>query len=184
MALKKGYAMQDCSLARTLELVGERWTMLVIRDAFYGVRRYSDFLAHLDLPRAVLSTRLRALTESGLLDKRRYEVSPPRDEYVLTDKGRQLWPALFALLAWGQEHASGDLPVRRFYVHAGCGARLGTGGGCEACGLASVPPEDVEIHPGPGADDPGRQDPVTRALLTPHRLLTPLETGSGAAAAR
>ncbi|GAA2090811.1 helix-turn-helix domain-containing protein [Streptomyces albiaxialis] len=176
MALKKGYAMQDCSLARTLELVGERWTMLVIRDAFYGVRRYSDFLAHLDIPRAVLSGRLRTLTEAGVLDKRRYADSPPRDEYVLTDKGRQLWPALYALLSWGEAHALGSQPARRIYAHAACGRRLSPGGGCEECGVGAVPPEDIELHPGPGADHPDRQDPVSRALLTPHRLLVPLET--------
>ncbi|MFG3259131.1 winged helix-turn-helix transcriptional regulator [Streptomyces sp. NPDC048172] len=177
MALKKGYAAQDCSLARTLELVGERWTMLIVRDAFYGVRRYSDFLAHLDIPRAVLSGRLRTLTEAGVLDKRRYADSPPRDEYVLTDKGLALWPALYALLSWGEVHASGSRSVRRLYTHAACGRRLGPGGGCEQCGVAAVPPADIAIHPGPNADHPSRQDPVSQALLTPHRLLVPLETG-------
>ena len=176
MALKKGYAAQDCSLARTLELVGERWTMLVVRDAFYGVRRYSDFLAHLDIPRAVLSGRLRTLTEAGILDKRRYADAPPRDEYVLTAKGRELWPALYALLAWGEVHASGSSPARRIYTHAECGRRLGPGGGCEGCGLGSVRPEDVELHPGPGADHPDRRVPVSVALLRPHRLLVALET--------
>ncbi|MBO8193043.1 helix-turn-helix transcriptional regulator [Streptomyces oryzae] len=176
MALKKGYAGQDCSLARTLELVGERWTMLVVRDAFYGVRRYSDFLAHLDIPRAVLSARLRTLTESGVMERRRYEESPPRDEYVLTEKGRRLWHALFALLMWGQEFAGGTT-VRRRYLHAGCGTELEPSGGCAACGRAAVPPEEVELRPGPAADGPAaRQDPVSRALLRPHRLLEPLET--------
>ncbi|MDJ1133223.1 winged helix-turn-helix transcriptional regulator [Streptomyces iconiensis] len=174
MALKQGYSMQDCSLARTLELVGERWTMLVIRDAFYGVRRYSDFLAHLDIPRAVLSTRLRTLTDSGVLARQRYEVSPPRDEYVLTDKGRALWPALFALLMWGQVHASGATAVRRYYAHAACGERLAPDGGCPSCEVAAVPPADIEIHPAPGSG--ARQDPVSRALMRPHRLLERLET--------
>ncbi|MEW2217725.1 helix-turn-helix domain-containing protein [Streptomyces sp. NPDC006990] len=176
MALKKDYAAQDCALARTLELVGERWTMLVVRDAFYGVRRYSDFLAHLDIPRAVLSTRLRTLTESGVMERRRYEASPPRDEYVLTEPGRRLWPALFALLTWGQQFASQGAPARRLYVHADCGQQLGPGGGCATCGTAAVPPQDVELRPAPGADGPtARQDAVSRALLRPHRLLEPLE---------
>ncbi|UNS97239.1 helix-turn-helix transcriptional regulator [Streptomyces tubbatahanensis] len=177
MALKKGYAAQDCSLARTLELVGERWTMLVIRDAFYGVRRYSDFLAHLDIPRAVLSTRLRTLTESGVMERRRYEQSPPRDEYVLTEKGRRLWSALFALLMWGQEFTTGGATVRRRYVHAACGHELEAGGGCRPCERPAVPPEDIEVHPGPAAEGPtARHDPVSRALSKPHRLLRPLET--------
>lgn len=176
MALKKGYAAQDCALARTLELVGERWTMLVVRDAFYGVRRYSDFLAHLDIPRAVLSTRLRTLTEAGVLDKRRYDDAPPRDEYVLTDKGRQLWPALYALLSWGEVHASGPQTCHRFFVHADCETRLNQTGGCETCGSASVPPEELEVHPGPGTRRTNRQDPVSQALRQPHRLLKPLPT--------
>ncbi|NGO71187.1 winged helix-turn-helix transcriptional regulator [Streptomyces boncukensis] len=184
MALKKGYAAQHCSLARTLELVGERWTMLVVRDAFYGVRRFSDFQAHLDVPRAVLSARLGTLTEAGILEKRRYEQAPPRDEYVLTERGRQLWPALYALLAWGEAHASGSRPVRRYFLHQACGCRLDPAGGCPECGLGTVPPGDIEVHPGPGADHPDRQDPVSRAMLRPHRLLEPLDTvptGSGAA---
>lgn len=175
MALKKGYAAQDCSLARTLELVGERWTMLVVRDAFYGVRRYSDFLVHLGIPRAVLSARLGALTESGVLVRQRYEVSPPRDEYVLTDKGEALWPALFALLMWGQTHAAPGSRVRRVYLHASCGARLTPSGGCEGCGIAAVPPRAVETRPGPDALT-AQDDPVTRALRHPHRLLDPLHT--------
>lgn len=177
MALKKGYAAQNCSLARTLELVGERWTMLVIRDAFYGVRRYSDFLAHLDIPRAVLSTRLRTLTESGVLARQRYETSPPRDEYVLTDKGLALWSALFALLMWGQAHASTGAALRLF-VHIACGSPLTPGGGCEICAITAVPPTDVEIHPGPGAATSARRDPVSLALTRPHRLLDPVETST------
>src|SRR5690349_12960453 len=83
MALGKDYATQECSIARALEVVGERWTLLVVRDAFYGVRRYNDFLVHLGIPRAVLAARLQTLTAEGILDKRRYQESPPRDEYVL-----------------------------------------------------------------------------------------------------
>lgn len=178
MALRKDYATQDCSLARTLELVGERWTMLIIRDAFYGVRRYSDFHTHLDIPRAVLSTRLQTLVEAGVLEKRRYEQSPPRDEYLLTESGRALWPALYALLSWGERHACGGSAPRRVFLHAECGSHLTPGGGCESCGVGSTPPQEVEIRPGPGVD-PERRDPVSRALLQPHRLLEPLETSDG-----
>ncbi|GAA2106126.1 winged helix-turn-helix transcriptional regulator [Actinomadura alba] len=170
MALGKDYAGQDCSLARALELVGERWTLLVVRDAFYGVRRYSDFLAHLDIPRAVLAERLQALTAAGVLDKRRYQHAPPRDEYVLTEIGRELWPALRALSSWGARHLS-DTGPSRVFSHVHCGTPLGRFGECPSCG-DPVPPQDVEVRPGPGAGT--RDDPVSRALRQPHRLLEPL----------
>ncbi|MGN5378856.1 ArsR family transcriptional regulator [Streptomyces sp. MUSC 14] len=172
MALGKDYATQQCSIARALEVVGERWTLLVVRDALYGVRRYNDFLVHLGIPRAVLAARLQTLTAEGILEKRRYQQSPPRDEYVLTDRGIALWPTLRALGLWGREHYT-DGRLRSFR-HADCGTELGTYGECPACGGA-VPVGDVVMWPGPGLDrDPA--DPVSRVLLKPKRLLEPLET--------
>lgn len=107
MALGKDYSTQQCSIASALEVVGERWTLLVVRDAFYGVRRYNDFLSHLGMPRAVLATRLKSLEQAGILTKRRYQQSPPRDEYVLTERGIALWPTLRSLGLWGREHVEG-----------------------------------------------------------------------------
>ncbi|MEV5162884.1 helix-turn-helix domain-containing protein [Streptomyces sp. NPDC053728] len=174
MALGKDYAAQQCSIARALEVIGERWTLLVVRDAFYGVRRYNDFLTHLGIPRAVLASRLQALTEAGVLARRRYQDSPPRDEYVLTDSGKALWPTVRSLGLWGREHIEGTLPMR-FFVHAVCGTELGAFGQCPACGNTGVPLEDVEMRPGAGLD-PDPADPVSRALLAPRRLLQPLDT--------
>jgi DNA-binding HxlR family transcriptional regulator len=169
MALGKGYAGQECTLARTLELVGERWTMLVLRDAFYGVRRYNDFLSHLDVPRAVLAERLQTLVEAGVLEKRIYQETPRRDEYVLTEAGRGLWSALYALAQWGEQHLAPSGPWRLFF-HAECEARLDASGVCPRCGRR-VAPEEVEVRPGaPSA----REDPVSIALRRPHRLLEPL----------
>ncbi|GGV92605.1 ArsR family transcriptional regulator [Streptomyces narbonensis] len=171
MALGKDYVHQQCSIARALEVVGERWTLLVVRDAFYGVRRYNDFLVHLGVPRAVLAARLQALVEAGVLDRRRYQESPPRDEYVLTERGLALWPVLRSLGAWGRAEVPGAVPVRHFH-HADCGTELGSYGECPACRIP-VPPADVEMRPGAGLDpDPG--DPVGRALLRPRRLLVPV----------
>ncbi|MFE7580672.1 winged helix-turn-helix transcriptional regulator [Streptomyces gardneri] len=171
MALGKDYAHQQCSIARALEVVGERWTLLVVRDAFYGVRRYNDFLVHLGVPRAVLAARLQALVEAGVLDKRRYQESPPRDEYVLTERGLALWPVLRSLGAWGRAEVPGAVPVRHFH-HAACGTELGPYGECPLCRVA-VPPADVEMRPGAGLD-PDPADPVGRALLAPRRLLVPV----------
>jgi DNA-binding HxlR family transcriptional regulator len=174
MALGKDYATQECTIARALEIVGERWTLLVVRDAFYGVRRYNDFLVHLGAPRAVLASRLQTLTAEGILEKRRYQESPPRDEYVLTDRGLALWPTLRALSLWGREHIAQE-PLLVFR-HATCGTEkeLGPYGECPACGTF-VPVPDVEMVPGPGLDRIPA-DPVGQALLRPKRLLEPLET--------
>ncbi|MDL4777215.1 MULTISPECIES: winged helix-turn-helix transcriptional regulator [Thermomonosporaceae] len=164
MGLGKDYAAQDCSLARALEVVGERWTLLIVRDAFYGVRRFSDFQAHLDIPRAVLSSRLHALTEAGVLDKHGHE-------YVLTSMGTELWPVVHTLARWGERHLDGG--ACRLFLHAACGSRLGPDGTCPECDRF-VAPEDVEIHVGPGLGR--RRDAVTLALREPHRMLEPIET--------
>ncbi|MFJ9180284.1 winged helix-turn-helix transcriptional regulator [Streptomyces sp. NPDC102360] len=172
MALGKDYASQQCSLARALEIVGERWTLLVVRDALYGVRRYNDFLVHLGIPRAVLATRLQSLTAAGVLEKRQYQESPPRHEYVVTGLGRGLWPAVRALGAWARD-IPGTQPMREFR-HAVCGTPLGVVGECAVCGdLVEV--EDVEMLPGAGLDR-HPADPVSRALLEPRRLLQPVVT--------
>ncbi|WP_433337979.1 winged helix-turn-helix transcriptional regulator [Spirillospora sp. CA-294931] len=161
MALGKDYAFQDCSLARALEVVGERWTLLIIRDALYGVRRFSDFQARLDIPKAVLSARLQTLLEAGVLAKEGHE-------YALTSMGRELWPVVHTLGRWGERHL--DSETCRIFLHAACGERLDIDGSCPSCGTP-VPPEDVELRAGPGAV---REDPVSRYLESPHRLLEPI----------
>ncbi|WP_419996470.1 winged helix-turn-helix transcriptional regulator [Streptomyces boninensis] len=169
MALGKDYASQECGIARALEIVGERWTLLVLRDAFYGVRRYNDFLTHLGIPRAVLAGRLQALTDAGVMEKRTGEHG--RQEYVLTEAAHGLWPALHALRAWGREQTGND-PVYVF-SHAACGTELGGYGECPKCAVP-VPPGDVAMRRGPGRPkDP--EHPVSRALERPHRLLEPLQ---------
>jgi DNA-binding HxlR family transcriptional regulator len=172
MALGKDYAAQQCSIARALEVIGERWTLLIVRDVFYGVRRYKDFLVHLGIPRAVLAARLQTLEQAGVLRRRRYQESPRRDEYVLTEDGIALWPALLSLARWGSGHLDGVAKLRSFR-HVGCGAELGDYGQCPVCGGDAVPAGDVVLEPGEGLVA-GPDDPVSRALLKPHRLLTPL----------
>ncbi|MEU8396102.1 helix-turn-helix domain-containing protein [Nonomuraea sp. NPDC048892] len=174
MALGKNYDGQDCSLASALEVIGERWTLLVVRDAMYGVRRFGDFQAHLDIPKAVLSQRLSALVAAGVLERRRYQDAPPRDEYVLTPVGRGLWIPVLSLGAWGERHLAANGP-RRLYHHVSCGTRLDDVSFCAACGRG-VPIEEIEVRPGPGLRDDTRQDQVSLALRKPHRLLTPLLT--------
>jgi DNA-binding HxlR family transcriptional regulator len=168
--LGKDYEAQDCSLARTLGVVGERWTLLIIRDAFYGVRRFNDFRAHLDVPRAVLTDRLNGLVANGILERRPDPDRPGKHVYELTASGRELWPALYALLAWGDRHHYRNA---RTYKHADCGTALDQVGHCAKCGLTPGP-EDILTEPRRGRGK-ARDDPVAIALRRPHRLLQPLE---------
>ncbi len=174
MALPNDYAGQACSLARTLEVVGERWTLLIVRDAFFGVRRFGDFAAHLGIPRAVLAERLKSLTAAGVLARVPAAGSGPgRQEYELTAKGVSLWPAVRALTAWGEEHYAPAGP-RRLLRHAGDEAPVDASGHCTGCG-AAVAAEDTVVAPGPGlASAAAAQDTVSVALARPHRLLEPL----------
>ena len=173
MPLPKDYVGQQCSIARTLEIVGERWTMLIVRDAFFGVRRFGDFVEHLDIPRAVLSERLGSLTEAGVLA--RTSGAHGHIEYVLTGKGMSLWPALRNLSAWGDEYCSQAGP-RRVFWHAADGGAVPASGICATC-RAEVPVQDIVIAPGPGlAGQPSRADPVSAVLSAPHRLLEPIRS--------
>ncbi|WP_395106384.1 winged helix-turn-helix transcriptional regulator [Actinomadura sp. SCN-SB] len=165
MALGKDYVKQDCSLARALEVVGERWTLLIVRDALYGVRRFGHFLTHLEIPRAVLSTRLQSLVEAGVLEK-------DGQDYVLTAVGRELWPALHMLARWGERNYSGRGPCRLFF-HVPCDTRIGADGVCPACAIPA-PLEELEVRPGPGMN-PEKDDPISVALRRPHRMLAPFD---------
>jgi DNA-binding HxlR family transcriptional regulator len=169
--LGKDYQGQDCALARALEVVGERWTMLIVRDAFYGVRRFNDFQAHLDIPKAVLSDRLSGLVQDGILQRRPDPDHAGRHHYELTAAGRELWPALYALLTWGDRHRH---PNSRLFRHAACGTVLDASGYCATC--RQIPgPEDVATETRRGRDHL-RDDPVSVVLRSPRRLLDPLET--------
>lgn len=169
--LPNRYEGQACAAARALEIVGERWTLLIVRDAFYGVRRFSDFAAHLDIPRAVLSERLRSLVDDGVLAREPDPDHPTRHDYRLTAAGRDLWPLLHALVTWGGSHQV-DGPTSRVFSHAACGTELGPHGRCPTCDLTPEP-ADVVTAPRPGVP-PIRDDAVTRALQVPRRLLTAL----------
>lgn len=169
--LGKDYAEQDCALARALEVVGGRWTLLIVRDAFHGVRRFNDFQAHLDIPKAVLSDRLSALVADGVLDRIPDPEHAGRYLYQLTPSGQELWPALHALMSWGGRNRS---PNSRLFVHVPCDAVLDDDGRCIACGRTPGPDEILTRLR--DEQKAGRADPVAVALRTPHRLLEPLET--------
>ena len=144
--LKRGYEGQNCSIARTLEIVGERWTLLIIRDVFLGLRRFDQLQESLGVARNVLAERLNRLVAEGILDRVQYSERPPRFEYQLTKKGRELNVALTALRQWGDAHLS-EKPPRLLRRKADRKAVI----------AALVPrsadvlrPDEVELVPGPG----------------------------------
>ena len=154
--LRRDYAGQNCSIAATLELIGERWTLLIIRDAFLGIRRFDDFQARLGIARNVLQARLERLIEQGLLRRVQYHERPPRFEYRLTAKGVELWPVLVALMKWGDKHAAPNGPPR-LTLHRGCGGEIDDHLTCSKCG-ARVTAREVEARPGPGLEVPAGLD--------------------------
>ena len=166
MPLGTDYANQDCAVARALEVVGERWTLLIVRDLFYGIRRYSELKKHIGLPSATLTSRLNHLVDEGVVE--RVAGSGSRDEYVLTDKGTTLWPVVSGLAQWGNRNYVA--PENRMeYMHRVDGALLDASGSCSKCGAIPAA-EDVVIR----KPDSGSADMFAVALREPHRLLQPL----------
>jgi DNA-binding HxlR family transcriptional regulator len=170
--LGKDYEAQDCSLARALEVVGERWTLLIVRDAFFGVQRFNDFLVRLDIPKAVLASRLRGLVQAGVMRRCADPHRAGREIYELTTAGEELWPAVYALRTWGARHRTPNGP-RLIYTHARCETQLDDLGACPACEI-TPPPGDVVISARSGSLA-RRSDPVSARLDGPRRLLEPLE---------
>jgi DNA-binding HxlR family transcriptional regulator len=148
--LPRTYDDQNCSIARALEVLGDRWTLLVIRDAFLGVRRFDDFQRDLGVARNVLSDRLQRLTDEGLLERRRYRERPERFEYRLTEKGIALWPAIMTLMKWGDRYYAPPDGPPRVVRHRDCGGEITERLTCTACG-AQLTARDVYSEPGPGA---------------------------------
>jgi len=150
---------ETCSVARTVSVIGDRWTLLILRDCFLRVRRFETFQQRLGITRPILADRLRKLVMSGVLEKRRYQEHPPRHEYRLTAKGLALHPVMMALVHWGDEHMSGSRGRPLLHRHTGCGHLFDPVTTCSACGEA-IGARDVAVEPGPGAG-PQRHLPAT-----------------------
>jgi len=152
---RKSFSASQCPVARSLERVGEWWSILILRDAFYGLSRFDEFQKSLEIAPNMLTRRLNSLVDEGLLERHRYSEKPPRDEYRLTEKGRDFRPVLLALLAWGNKHFAPEgpsvvlvnsktgKPADPVLVDAHTGKRLTTG--------------DYRLAPGPAAGDRTRQ---------------------------
>jgi DNA-binding HxlR family transcriptional regulator len=148
--LPRTYEGQVCSIARALEVLGDRWTLLVLRDAFKRVRRFEDFQRTLGIARNVLTDRLNRLVEEGILERVPYQERPARFEYRLTEKGLDLWPVIVTLLQWGDRYYAGEEGAPMVIRHRECGGAVTRHLTCERCG-AELGPRDVTAEPGPGA---------------------------------
>jgi DNA-binding HxlR family transcriptional regulator len=157
--LRNDYDNQICSIARGLEVVGERWTLLILRDVFLGIRRFDALQADLGIARNILQARLERLVEHGVLERRPYQERPLRHEYRLTEKGIDLWPVVHALQQWGDRHAPapGGPPV--VIRHRDCGGELDAHRICRRCGQP-VEARGATAEPGPGATE---DHPLLRA---------------------
>ncbi|HKN40615.1 MAG TPA: helix-turn-helix domain-containing protein [Acidimicrobiia bacterium] len=125
---------QDCSIAQALSIVGDRWTMMVLREAFMRVRRFEDFQTYTGAPRPVLADRLKRLVEEGVLERRRYSERPDRYEYRLTEQGLDLWPVMVSLLRWGDRWLTDKKGPPVELRHKGCGHVMHPELACPDCG--------------------------------------------------
>jgi DNA-binding HxlR family transcriptional regulator len=149
---RKSFAGMDCSVAQCLEVVGEWWSMLIVRDAFLGVTRFEDFQRRLGISRNILRDRLTTLVDAGVLVRVPYSEHPPRDDYRLTDKGRDLWPVLTAMRQWGDRYAAPCGPPVGI-VHKSCGHLAEPVLVCGSC-REQVSARDYRAVPGPGRTAP------------------------------
>jgi DNA-binding HxlR family transcriptional regulator len=151
--LQRDYPGQVCSIARSLEVIGERWTLLIVRDAMTGAERFEELQQSLGIATNVLTNRLRLLCDEGVLERVPDPERPGRPKYVLTPKGRELGPALIALMKWGDRHYPTPGGPPRLTVHTGCGGEVGADLHCARCGRP-VGRDELELRPGPGAPQP------------------------------
>ena len=150
---RASFADANCSIARSLEVVGEWWTLLILRDAFLGVSRFEDFHQRLGISRNILAARLDALVEHGVLERRTYSEHPPRHDYVLTTKGLDLWRVVGALRQWGDRWVAGRGHEPVVTVHDACGKRTAPELHCNKCS-EKLKGTDLHHRAGPGATDP------------------------------
>ena len=150
---KVSFADMNCSIAQTLELVGEWWTLLILRDSFLGIRRFDDFVERLGISRNVLTDRLDKLVDAEILERRPYDEGRGRYDYVLTERGWALWPVLTALRQWGDEWLLGEGNEPIVLRHLDCGNLTHVEATCSECG-ERLDARSIRAEPGPGHISP------------------------------
>jgi DNA-binding HxlR family transcriptional regulator len=147
---------RSCSIARTLDIVGEKWALLAVREVFLGDRRFDEMVRRTGAPRDTLAARLRTLVAAGILERRPYSERPTRFEYYLTDAGRDLYPVIMTLMRWGDQYLAGQGgPPLRLEHH--CGHQLTAQVVCQACGEPLRPSDTAPLIP--AAPAAGQQSP-------------------------
>lgn len=149
-------ADQPCSVARTISVIGDRWTMLILRDCFNGAKRFDQFQASLGISRTIVTDRLSRLVEEGVLAKRAYQDRPLRHEYRLTEKGLGLYPVLLSMFRWGDTYYAGKKGPPVLFHHKTCGHDFRPVPVCSECG-EELDPRQVEVRAGPGLKAGGRR---------------------------
>ena len=149
-------ADERCSIARTVSVIGDRWTLLILRDCFLRVRRFDDFEARLGITRHILADRLKKLVAAGVLRKVPYQERPVRYEYRLTQKGLDLYPVLMGIVHWGDTYMAGKAGRPLLHRHLTCGHHFDPVLTCSECGEA-LEPREVRVEAGPGAGAKQRQ---------------------------
>jgi DNA-binding HxlR family transcriptional regulator len=148
----EAFADFNCSIARPLSFLGERWALLVLRDVSLGRRRFDEIQESLGIATNVLSQRLATLVEEGILERRRYSEHPDRFEYRLTEKGLDLMPVLLAFRRWGDRWTAGPEGVPMESIHDDCGKVFHMVATCSECGK-ELDPRHIHNRPGPGANE-------------------------------
>ena len=147
---RSSFSGMPCSVAKTLDVIGEWWTLLILRDVFYGVRRFEALRSHLGISRKVLTNRLERLTDEEILKKTIYQKHPPRYEYRLTQKGLDLLPVLLAIMNWGDQWMSEPNMPPVIFVHKDCGKETTPKLVCSCCG-GELNAQNIYPKAGPGA---------------------------------
>jgi DNA-binding HxlR family transcriptional regulator len=142
-----------CSIARTLDVIGEPWSPLVLRNIYIGITRFDQLQQSLGISRKVLTERLKWLTSKGVLERRQYSARPPRQEYILTAKGLELFEVLMVMVAWGDRWLAGEAGPPVLYRHHACGKTGHAELTCSECG-APMRATDIDVLPGPGSAVP------------------------------
>jgi DNA-binding HxlR family transcriptional regulator len=159
---------ENCSMARTISVIGDRWTFMILRDCFLRVRRFEDFQERLGITRPILANRLKKLVDEFVLVKVPYQQRPRRDEYRLTQKGLDLFPILMAIVHWGDVHMTDKKGRPLLHTHNVCGKDFDPVMVCSEC-REPLSPRQVHVHPGPGAKSP-RHLPLDTDLPNAHSV--------------
>ena len=139
-------SQEPCSVARSVAVIGDRWTLMILRDCFLGIRRFEDFERRLGISRSIVADRLKGLVEEGVLRREAYQDRPVRHEYRLTDKGLALHPVIMAIVHWGDVHYGGPEGPPLIHRHRRCGCDFAPVTTCSECG-ETVSARDVEVRP-------------------------------------